>query len=87
MISIYARAFGMNPATGLDHYEPGPPVSMSWYDIRKDGMPAWKGRPIERNSDKLIRPFESPIASGHNCFSRGHLITNAGHDGSYENNF
>ena len=60
---------------------------MSWYEAREDGMPAWKGRPVERNEDKLIRPFESPLASGHYCFSHGHLLENAGHDGSFENNF
>ena len=60
---------------------------MSWYEIREDGMPAWKGRPLEKNEDKLIRPFESPLASGHYCFSRGHLLDVAGHDATFENNF
>ena len=60
---------------------------MSWYEIREDGMPAWKGRPIEKNEDKLIRPFESALASGHYCFSRGHLLAVAGHDATFENNF
>ena len=60
---------------------------MSQYEFRKDGMPAWKGRSIEKNSDKLIRPFETPLASGHFCFSHGHLLENAGHDGKFENNF
>ena len=61
---------------------------MSWFEARdNDGMPAWKGRPIEKNWDKITRPFESPLASGHYSFSRGHLIENAGHDGAFENNF
>lgn len=60
---------------------------MSHYESREDGMPAWKGRSIEKNAHKLIRPWESPLASGHYCFSHGHLLENAGHDGSFENNF
>ena len=42
---------------------------------------------MERNADKLTKPFESPLPSGHFCFSHGHLLTNAGHDESLENNF
>ena len=60
---------------------------MSHFEFKNDGMPAWRGRSIEKNSDALIRPFETPLASGHYCFSHGHLLENAGHDGNYENNY
>ena len=60
---------------------------MSHYEVREDGMPAWKGRSVEKNAHKLTKPWETPLASGHYCFSHGHLLENAGHDGSFENNF
>ena len=48
-------------------------------------MPAWEGRGIEKNADKLTRPFESPLASGHFVFSHGHLLENAGHEDNEKN--
>ena len=54
---------------------------------REDGMPAWSGRNLEKNSNKMIRPYETVLASGHFTFSHGHLIRVAGHDGSFENLF
>ena len=56
-------------------------------DWREDGMPAWKGRNIEKNSNKMIRPYETVLASGHFTFSHGHLLRVAGHDGSFTNLF
>ena len=62
-------------------------VAMSLQEWREDGMPAWRGRSLEKNQDKMIRPFETMLASGHNTFSYGHLLKVAGHDGSYTNLF
>ena len=60
---------------------------MSITGMRVDGKPAWEGRSLERNADKLTRPFESPLPAGHFTFSHGHLLNNAAHDESLENNF
>ena len=58
---------------------------MSNNQLKIDGMPVFEGRGIEKNANKLIRPFESPIASHHFIFSHGHLLENAGHVDEEEN--
>ena len=90
VLTAYARQYGLadpNDGNSEDIFLEGPPPAMSQYEFRKDGMPAWKGRSVEKNAHKLIRPWETPLASGHYCFSHGHLLEAAGHDGNYENNF
>ena len=90
VLTVYARPYGQADAKdgySEDIFAEGPPPAMSHYEVREDGMPAWKGRSIEKNAHKLIKPWETPLASGHYCFSHGHLLENAGHDGSFENNF
>ena len=90
VLTVYGRPFGLEDSkNGYSQANllEGPPVAMSQYEFRHDGMPAWKGRTIEKNAHKLIRPWETPLASGHFCFSHGHLLENAGHDAKYENNF
>ena len=84
VISVYGRPY--DNLEGNDYFSEGPIIAMSHYETNKDGRPAWEGRGIEKNADKLIRPFESPLASGHFVFSHGHLLENAGHF-EEENNF
>ena len=50
-------------------------------------MPFHGVRTIDRNSDAMVRPFESNSFSGHLVFSHGHYILNAGYDGNYDNIF
>ena len=38
---------------------------------------------VQRNHDKLVRPFENHGFAGHFVFSSGHLLLNAGYDGDY----
>ena len=48
-------------------------------------MPLWSARDIEINANKLFRPFETVLASGHFIFSHGHLAKVAKHDSSLVN--
>ena len=83
IISVFGRPYGY--LNGGDFFVDGPIIAMSQYDTYTDGRPAFEGRGIEKNADKLIRPFESPLASGHFVFSHGHLLENAGHEDNDEN--
>ena len=69
------------------YFMDGPPIVNNQNRFNKDGMPAWEGRNLEKHEDKLIRPYETMLASGHFAFSHGHLLKVAGHDGSFENLF
>ena len=60
---------------------------MPIYEIRRDGQPACKARSIEKNAEKLTRPFLNPAYSGHFNFSYGHFLLNAGYEGKFENVF
>ena len=46
-------------------------------------MPAFGGRSIAKNVDKLIKPFESPCYSAHFIFSYGKLLIDAGYDKAF----
>ena len=66
------------------YYVDGPITAMSQDSWRADGIPAWTGRTIEKNHQKITRPLETSIASGHFTFSYGHLLKAAGHDSAFE---
>ena len=58
--------------------------SMSLFEVREDeesrGQPAFKGRKVDKNVDKLTKPFASPAYSGHFNFSHGKFLLDAGYD-------
>ena len=45
------------------------------------------GRPIDFNSDKVVRPIEAATLAGGLIFSHGHFIVNAGYSASFDNIF
>ena len=61
--------------------------TLSLYEIRDDGQPAFMSRGVENNQSKLTKPFEIPSYSGHFNFSYGHFLKNAGYMSEYENTF
>ena len=50
-------------------------------------MPVHGVRGLDRNADKMVRPFESSGFSAHCAFSHGHYIKNAGYSGEVDNIF
>ena len=42
---------------------------------------------VQKNRDKLTRPFKTHAYSGHFNFSHGHFLLNAGYDDKYNNVF
>ena len=60
---------------------------MVLHEWREDGMPAWRGRPIDQNSERITRPFETSLASGNFAFSWGKLLEECGHSAEYDNVF
>ena len=63
----------------------GPPRQYRQDRWNPDGMPAWSGRILEKHIDKMVKPFETMLASGHYTFSKGHLLNVAPHDVTQEN--
>ena len=87
VLTGYLRPFvSKDPMDGNSdtYYVDGAITAMSQDKWREDGLPSWKGRPIEKNDKKIIRPFETPVAAGHFVFSHGHLLKAAGHDEAIE---
>ena len=97
VITAYAQTFTMeDPTDGYSKAELfiTEVVTMRWYQIRnaaddqyQDRMPFHGVRGIDRNAEKMIRPFESSCFSGHLAFSHGHYILNAGYDVNFDNVF
>ena len=83
VITSYASPYiSADPANvhSSTYFVDSPPRQYRQDRWNPDGMPAWSGRVLEKHADKMIRPFETIIASGHYCFSHGHLLNNAAHD-------
>ena len=97
VITAYAQGFDMaDPRDGHSDFELqiGNVVTMRWYSIREDAddqyadrMPFHGVRALDRNADRMVRPFESCCFSGHLAFSHGHYILNAGYAAAYDNVF
>ena len=98
VLSVYPLGFTMSdPSDGYSDFQLlNSPVSiMRFYNFRDDPqddpvpdrMPVHGIRVLERNSDKMVRPFESSVVVGGMNFSHGHFILNAGYRQEYENVF
>ena len=89
VITVYARPYEvLDPADGAEvRLMEGPPLAMVLHEWRDDGMPAWRGRPIDQNSERLTRPYETALASGNFAFSWGKLLEECGHSAEYDNVF
>ena len=83
MITSYARPYISEDNQNVHsntYFVDGPPTQYKQDRWNPDGMPAWSGRVLEKHTDAMKRPFETMLASGHFCFSHGHLLINAPHD-------
>ena len=69
------------------YFADGPPLVFAQERWNEDGMPNGYGRNIDKNADKLTRPFETMYASGHFAFSHGDLLQVAGHGGEHDTVF
>ena len=94
VITAYAPGFTMDdPTDGYSAFSlhTSAVVAMRHYQIRDepggDRMPVHGVRQLDRNSDKMVRPFESSAFSAHTAFSHGHYILNAGYSGEVDNTF
>ena len=56
------------------YFADGPPLVFAQERWNEDGMPNGYGRNIDKNADKLTRPFETMYASGHFALSHGDLL-------------
>ena len=62
---------------------------MSLFEVREfvdsRGQPAFMGRTVDKNVEKLTKPFASPAYSGHFNFSHGKFLLDAGYDTQFAN--
>ena len=97
IISVYPVGFEMSdPSNGYSDFKliEVPPTIMRFYNFRTkpefgitDRKPVIGVRVLNFNSDKMVKPFESPWVTANMNFSHGHFILNAGYREEYENVF